>query len=79
MKEDILDNQVIIFAAPNCKKCKILTSKLTERKIAFRVQYVDEELVIQLIQEGFVETPVMQVNGSRMSFSDSIKWIRSLA
>lgn len=56
-----------------CPKCTILEKKLKEKNIKYTM--VSDRAI--LINMGFDEMPVFEVDGKRMNFAEAINWINS--
>lgn len=68
---------IVVYTIPNCPKCKKIVDKLAERGIQFRIQEVDEKIVEELINDGFEETPVLDLGDQKLTFVQAIKWLRN--
>ena len=55
----------------NCPKCRVLETKLKQKNIEFDV--VDDENV--MIEKGFMEAPMLEVDEEIMNFTSAISWI----
>lgn len=62
---------MIIFYSTGCPKCKVLLSKLKEKKIDF-VESADIDF---LLSKGFTSVPVLEVDGVLLDFKRAIDWI----
>ena len=60
-----------LFSSDICPRCKVLKMKLDESKIKYE-NITGEEA----INAGINEIPVLEVDGRRMNFSESIQWIK---
>lgn len=64
-----MDN--IILYSTHCPKCNILEKKLKEKNISYtEVNDVDE-----MLNKGFTEMPMLEVNGHIFDFVGAIKWV----
>ena len=63
-------NNIILYST-NCPKCKILETKLNLKKIAYSV-ITDVEL---MIEKGFEQAPVLEINGKFMDFKSANDWV----
>lgn len=61
----------ITLYTTNCPKCRVLETKLKQKNIEFDV--VDDENV--MIGKGFMEAPILEVDGKVMNFSNAMNWI----
>lgn len=55
----------------DCPKCKVLEKKLNNNNVPF----ITNKDIDQMISKGIQSTPVLEVNGNLLSFSDAIKWV----
>lgn len=62
---------ITIFTVPHCPKCKILKDKLTAKGIEF----IESGEIDEVIQAGFLEAPVLKVQGEYMRFAQANKWV----
>ena len=62
----------ITMYSSGCPRCKTLKKKLDDAGI----QYETFTDVQKMIDMGFTDVPVLEVDGQRMQFSDAIKWVR---
>lgn len=62
---------LVTLYSNNCPRCKILEQRLKEHKIDFNI-INDEDL---MIAKGFQTSPILEVDGDVMNFSESIKWV----
>lgn len=64
----------VVFYTIDCPKCRVLESKLKAKRVAFE-EYRD----IEIMQEkGFENAPMLEVDGTTMSFGEAVKWINNL-
>lgn len=64
----------VVFYTIDCPKCRVLESKLKAKKVDF-----EECRDIEIMQEkGFENAPMLEVDGTVMSFGESVKWINNL-
>ena len=64
----------VVFYTIDCPKCRVLESKLKAKKVAF-----EECRDIEIMQEkGFESAPMLEVDGTAMSFGEAVKWINNL-
>ena len=61
---------MVVLYSTNCPRCKVLAQKLIDKGIEFKIS----EDVDEMIQRGFMSSPVLDVNGELMDFSAAIKW-----
>lgn len=62
---------LIKLYSTGCPKCKILKTKLMEKKIVFE-EINDTEL---MLLKGFVCVPMMEIDDNVYDFATAIKWI----
>ena len=65
---------VVTLYTTYCPKCKVLETKLNEKKIPYNV--VDN--MAEMILKGFLEAPKLEVNGELMNFVEAINWIKTM-
>lgn len=64
----------VVFYTIDCPKCRVLESKLKAKKVPF-----EECRDIEIMQEkGFENAPMLEVDGTVMSFGEAVKWINNL-
>ena len=61
----------ITLYTTNCPKCRVLETKLKQKNIEFDV--VDDEKI--MIEKGFMEAPMFEVDEEIMNFTSAISWI----
>lgn len=64
---------MVVYTQKGCTKCMVLKKKLED----YNFQYVESEDIDILINNGFSSTPVLEVDGHMMDFSEAIQWINS--
>lgn len=64
---------MIVLYSTHCPKCNILEKKLKKKNITYDV--VEDESL--MIEKGFVNVPMLDVDGKLMGFGDATKWIDS--
>lgn len=64
----------ITLYTTNCPKCRVLETKLKQKNIEFDV--VDDENV--MIEKGFMEAPMLEVDNNYKNYNESIKWLNEL-
>lgn len=62
----------IVMYSSGCPRCKTLKKKLDDAG----VQYETFTDIQKMIDMGFTDVPVLEVDGQRMQFADAIKWVR---
>ena len=61
----------VIYTQNGCPKCRVLKKKLDEKYI----QYSECDDINILIAKSIEFTPMLEVNGKIMDYSDAIKWV----
>ena len=62
---------MIILYSTHCPKCNILEKKLKEKNI----DYIENNNTDEMIAKGFMEVPMLEIDGVIMNFGKAIKWI----
>lgn len=65
---------LVILYTTHCPKCKVLEKKLAEKNIPY-TEVIDTDLMLEM---GFEETPMLEVNGKIMNFKVASDWINNL-
>ena len=55
----------------HCPKCKVLEKKLNSKNINYN-EVTDTDI---MISKGFTSTPMFEVDGTIMDFSEANKWV----
>lgn len=63
----------MVLYSNNCQRCRILKKHLEKGSFNFTV-FDNEEAMIEM---GFQEMPILEVDGQKMNFETAIKWINS--
>ena len=63
-----------VLYSTHCPKCNILTTKLKSKGIEF-TEIDDVDL---MIEKGFMEMPMLEVDGELMNFPAAIKWVNDV-
>lgn len=69
----VIKLKVKVYTSKICPRCKVLKTKLQNANIDF-----DEISGDDAVKAGISEVPVMEVDGKRMYFSESIHWIQNM-
>lgn len=64
----------VILYTTHCPKCKVLEQKLKQKGIEFEV--VEDQDV--MIEKGFMEAPMLEVDNNYKNYNESIKWLNEL-
>lgn len=63
---------MIILYSTNCPKCKVLETKLKQQNIDF----ILETDLTKIINMGYMEAPLLEINDEIYNFSQAIKWLK---
>ena len=61
----------VILYSTKCPRCNVLERKLSTSNIEYEL--VEDEGL--MIEKGFVESPMMEVDGEIMNFKKAIEWV----
>lgn len=61
----------VILYSTNCPKCKILETKLNKKGISYSI--VTD--VNMMLEKGFTQAPVLEVNGEVKEFRAANTWV----
>lgn len=64
----------VILYSTNCPRCKILEKKLNIADITYTINNDAD----YMIEKGFTEAPMLEVDGKIMSFIPACDWINNL-
>ena len=64
----------IILNSTNCPRCKVLKTKLEQKKI----QYEECTDIEEMLKLNIKMAPMLQVDDSLLDFTCAIKWINSM-
>lgn len=64
--------QKIVLYTTNCPKCKILKEKLDAKQIQYEI--CDD--VDKMLDKGFMQAPMLEVDGTSMNFAEAVKWLK---
>ena len=67
-----MKDSITVYSSPTCPKCKMLKMELNKRGFSFE-DCQDEELMIKL---GYIEPPVVIINGEKYNFKQAVDWIK---
>lgn len=65
--------EVTLYSS-GCPKCEVLKSKLKGKNISF----LQSGNFDGLIQKGFMQAPVLEVDGRMFDFAGAIRWLSSM-
>lgn len=63
-----------VLYTTGCPRCKVLHRKLQEKGVSFTV--IDDINI--MLDKGFMEAPVLEVDGKEMSFAEAVSWVNNL-
>lgn len=58
----------------HCPKCRVLEAKLKQKDVEFEV--VEDQDV--MVEKGFMEAPMLEVDNNYKNYNESIKWLNEL-
>lgn len=61
----------VILYTTHCPKCKILTQKLQ----ANNIEYTEFTSIEGMLEKGFVNVPILEIDGIVMDFVTANNWI----
>jgi glutaredoxin len=61
----------VILYSNHCPKCRILTQKLNDKHI----KYEEVNDIDLMIAKGFINMPMLEIDGNIMDFCTANKWI----
>ena len=64
---------MITLHTTNCPKCKVLETKLMEKK----VPYIINENVYSMLELGIRNAPVLEVEDQLLDFAEAVKWVNA--
>lgn len=64
----------VILYSTGCPKCNVLNAKLNSKNIEFEV-INDMDI---MLEKGFMQAPMLEVDEKVMDFSAAIKWINGM-
>lgn len=62
---------MVILYTTHCPKCKVLTKKLEQKAINFKM--CEDTSIMK--KKNIVNLPVLEVNGEMMDFVKAVEWI----
>ncbi len=65
---------MVIFYSTHCPKCTILEKKLKDKGIEYE-EINDKQT---MIDKGFMQVPMLEVDGVTMNYIEAVKWINTL-
>lgn len=64
----------VILYSTNCPRCKVLKTKLEQKKI----QYEECNDINEMLKLGIETVPMLQINDSLLDFKKAVEWINSM-
>ena len=64
----------VILYTTGCPKCNVLSTKLKSKG----VNYDTVEDMDIMVEKGFMQAPMLEVDGEVKDFSEAIKWVNGL-
>jgi glutaredoxin len=64
----------VILYSTGCPKCNVLNAKLNNKNIEFEI-INDMDI---MLEKGFMQAPMLEVDEKVMDFSAAIKWINEM-
>lgn len=65
---------MVLLYSTGCPKCKVLEKKLEEKNVKFE-KIGDVDL---MLAKGFMEVPMLEVDGKLYDFREGVKWVNEL-
>ena len=62
---------MVTLYTTHCPKCKVLEKKMKDKNIQY-VEVTDEQKILQL---GFHQAPILEVDGRIYDFKEANKWV----
>lgn len=62
---------MVLLYSTGCPKCKVLEKKLEEKNVKFE-KIGDVDL---MLAKGFMEVPMLEVDGKLYDFREGVKWV----
>ena len=63
-----------ILYSTGCPKCKVLKSKLDDKKI----DYIVVDNIDEIMSKGIESVPVLEVNGEMMNFKSAVDYVNKI-
>ena len=63
----------VILYSTGCPKCNVLHTKLDNKNIKYEL--IDD--IDIMVEKGFQQAPVLEVDGEIMDFGTAVKWVNS--
>lgn len=65
------NSMITVYTTPTCPKCVVLKEALKEKGL----EYTESQNLDIIIEKGFMTVPVMEKDGTFISFVEALKWI----
>ena len=65
-----MEDKIILYST-GCPRCDVLKKKLDAKMVA----YMENNSVEDMTRLGITMVPVLEVNGVKMDFKESVNWI----
>ena len=62
---------MIILYSTGCPRCTVLEKKLNEKNIKYQI----DNDTNKMIEKGFTEIPMLEVNSKYYNFIEAVKWV----
>lgn len=62
---------MVILYSTGCPKCQVLKSKLDSKNISYEL-FDNKD---KMIDKGFTNVPILEVDGEIMDFKKAVEWI----
>ena len=64
----------VILYSTDCPKCSVLETKLNQKNIEYKtIRDID-----LMVEKGFMNMPVLEVNGEVMEFKEAVRWVNEV-
>ena len=64
----------VILYSTDCPKCSVLETKLNQKNIEYKtIRDID-----LMVKKGFMNMPVLEVNGEVMEFKEAVGWVNEV-
>lgn len=68
---------MITLYSTGCPKCNVLIKKLNTANIAYNLNTTFD--VNELLEKGYDEVPLLEVEGKLLKFTEAVNWINEQA
>ena len=63
---------MVVLYSTNCPRCKVLKAKMDQAGI----DYTEVTDIDVMTEKGFIEAPMLELDGKLMNFSQGLVWIK---